>query len=159
MIICGLDLGSRNLGLSLIETFEDESKLPRLIKADYLHLTADKIGDRLNVVLKRLEKEIEDNLVDMIVFEDSVFSGRNAPGLMYVAGIFHLVASIYDLPIRNPKPTQIKKEITGNGKADKHEVEIAILKMISNPPPSFVNDHASDACSIALYGYFKYGQK
>lgn len=158
MIILGIDLGSRNLGYSIIETDDlpETQTLVRLIKAEYIYLAADAIGDRLNVVLKRLEKEIEDNLVDMIVFEDSVFKGRNAPGLMYVAGIFHLLSSIYQIPIKNPKPTEIKKEICGSGKGDKKDVEVAVLKWLTNPPASFANDHISDACGIAIYGYLKY---
>lgn len=159
MIICGIDLGSRNVGMSLIETDDESSKptLVKLIKADYIHLTADAIGDRLNVMLNRLEKEVEDNLVDMIVYESSVFRGLQAPALYQVAGIFHLVASRYGLPIYDPKPTQIKKLLTGNGKADKKDVEIASNKWLTNPQESFVNDHASDALSVALYGYLKCG--
>ena len=156
MIILGIDLGSSNLAYSIIEVLDDET-LPRIIKTVYLHLTADKIGDRLHIILKRLEKEIEDELVDLIVFEDSVFRGRNAPALNYVAGIFHLLSAIYNIPIRAPKPTQIKKELTGDGKADKLRVETEVLKRVSNPPASFENDHCSDACGIAIYGYLKYG--
>ncbi len=158
MIICGIDLGSRHVGLSIIET-DDLSEVPtlvKLIKAEYIHLSADLIGDRLHVMLKRLEKEVEDNLVDMIVYEESVCKGRNAPGLMYVAGIFHLVASMYGLPIKNPKPTEIKKLITGSGTGDKTEVEIAALKWLTNPPANLTNNHVSDSLAIALYGYLKY---
>lgn len=157
MIILGLDLGSRNVGLSIIETYEDKTLLPKLLKAEYIHLTADKIGDRMNVMLKRLEKHIEDDLVDLIIFEDGVFRGSNGPHLNYIAGVFHLAAAIYDVPIKSAKPTQIKKELTGNGKADKNDVEAAVLKMLSNPPEGFVNDHVSDGVGIALYGHIKYG--
>jgi crossover junction endodeoxyribonuclease RuvC len=157
LIILGLDLGSRNVGASVIETYEYKAELPKLLKADYIHLTADKIGDRMNVMLKRLEKYIEDDLVDLIIFEDGIFRGANGPYLNYIAGVFHLAAAIYDVPIKSAKPTQIKKELTGNGKADKNDVEAAVLKILSNPPEGFVNDHVSDSVSVGLYWYLKHG--
>jgi crossover junction endodeoxyribonuclease RuvC len=158
MIILGLDLGSRNVGFSIIETDDASEKetLVTLVKAEFLYLAADKIGDRLLVVLKRLEKEIEDNLVDLIVYENSVFKGRQAPGLYQVAGIFELLGAIYNIPVYDPKPTQIKKLIADNGKADKKDIEIAANKWLTNPQESFENHHVSDSVSIALYGYLKY---
>lgn len=158
MILFSVDLGSVNLGYSLIET-ENTSETPtlvKLIKAEYMHLTAPKIGDRLNIVLKRFEKEIEDNMVDMIIYENSVFRGGQAPALYQVAGIFHLVSSIYGLPIFDPKPTQIKKLICGSGKAGKKDIELAANKWLTNPPESYINDHVSDAVSIGVYGYLRY---
>lgn len=146
------------MGYAIIDTSDTEN-LPRLIKVKYMHLTAPKIGDRLHVLMKRLEKEIEDEMVELICFEDGVFRGANGPALNYVAGLFHLLAAIYEIPIRAPKPTEIKKVICGSGKADKKEVEKAVMTMLSNPPDSFETDHSSDATAIALYGNIKYVQK
>lgn len=155
LIILGIDLGSVNLAYSIIDTSGKEN-LPKIVKTKYLHLTSPLIGDRLYLVFRTLEKEIEDELVDLIIFEDGVFRGSNGPALNYVAGIFHLLASIYQIPIQAPKPTQIKKLICGNGKADKKDIELEVLKRVSNPPAYFENNHCSDACGVAIYGYLKY---
>lgn len=159
MRLLGIDLGSSNHSHSIIETddlSETQPTLVTLLKIKYIYLTAPKVGDKLNVLKHQLEKDIEDYMVDAIIFEDSVFRGRNAPALNYVAGIFHLLAATYDIPIHDPKPTQIKKLICGDGKADKKWIETEANKWLTNPQVSFENDHCSDSMAIAIYGYLKY---
>ena len=149
MIICSVDIGSRNLSYSIID-FDLEEKTFTLIKPVFLYLSADKIGDRLLVIQKRFEKEIEDNLVELIVFENSKFHGKCAQDLNFVCGMMHFMAAVYDIPIRAISPTAVKKLLTGVGTAGKVEVDNAVKTYLTNPPATFENDHCSDSCGVGV---------
>jgi Holliday junction resolvasome RuvABC endonuclease subunit len=157
MIVLSVDIGSRNFGYSILEVEEYESKKYtfKLIKPEYIKLTADSIGDRLLVLKTRLEKEIEDELVDLIVYEDSKFQGRSAPDLHYVCGLLWLLGAQYQIPVKRISPTRVKKNLCGVGTAGKTEVEFAVLNLLSNPPTGFINDHCSDSCAVGIAHFMK----
>ena len=158
LIILSADIGSRNFAHSILN-FDEEQKTFTLVKSVYTHLAADKIGDRLLVLQKRLEKDVEDHLVDLILFENSKFSGKFAQDLNFVCGIMHLVAATYNLPIKWMSPTALKKGITGVGTAGKKEVDDAVKNYLTNPPARFETNHESDAAALGvaycLKEYFK----
>lgn len=155
--VLSVDIGSRNFGYSILEITEDKNEqfTFKLIKPVYIKLTADCIGDRLLLLKTRLEKEIEDELVDLIVYEDSKFKGRSAPDLHYVCGILWLLGAIYQIPVKRISPTKVKKALCGVGTAGKTEVEFAVLNLLSNPPASFANDHVSDSVGIGIAHFIK----
>lgn len=157
MRVLSVDIGSRNCGISVLNVEEPEPNKFEftLIKPIYLYLAADKIGDRLLVMQRRLEKEIEDHLVELLVFEDSKFSGRCAPDLHYCCSIVHLVGAIYNLPVKKLSPSAVKKRITGVGTAGKKEVEDAVKSILSNPPDKFETDHTSDSCAVGIAYFLK----
>ena len=159
MRVLSVDPGSRNLGFSILDVQQDDSN-PKaftftLVKPTYLHLTADLIGDRLLVMKTRFEKEIEDNIVELLVYEDSKFSGKYAPELHYICSIVHLCAATYNLPVRKLSPTAVKKRITGVGTAGKKEVEAAVKNILSNPPETFETSHDADATAIGIAYFLK----
>lgn len=154
MIILSADIGSRNFAHSILD-FDEEEKTFTLVKSVYSNLTADKIGDRLLVLQKRLEKDVEDFLVELIVFENSKFSGKAAQDLNFVCGVMHLVAATYDLPIKWLSPTALKKRITGVGTAGKVEVENAVKKYLTNPPDKFETDHNADSVAVGIAYFLK----
>lgn len=157
MRVLSVDIGSRNLGYAIIDVEEIEPKQYSftLVKPAYMYLAADYIGDRLLVLLKRFEKEIEDNMIDLLVYEDSKFSGRCAPDLHYVCSMVHLSGAIYNLPVKKLSPSAVKKRITGVGTAGKKEVEDAVKKYLTNPPESFETDHTSDGVAIGIAYFLK----
>lgn len=157
MIVLSADVGSRNFAHAILKVEEPKQKkfTFELIKPVYLHLTADNIGDRLLVLKTRLEKEIEDNLVELIVYEDSKFQGRHAPDLHYICGILWLLGAQYQIPVYRISPTKVKKALCGVGTAGKKEVAFAVMNLLSNPPGSFETDHNSDAVGIGIAHFIK----
>lgn len=146
MIIIGIDIGSKNFALSVIEA---EKKFV-LLDQNYICLTDKKLGNRLDTIYNLITSKIEEFKPNLLVFEDSVFKGRNAKALNYVCGLVHLASGKYNLDIKSPTPTEIKKKIAGSGKADKLEVDLAVKLKLENPPEKFDNDHLSDSVAIAL---------
>lgn len=159
MIVGSVDIGSRNLSLSILDVEQDDINPKQftftLIKSIYIYLAADYIGDRLLVMKTKFEKEIEDNLIELLVFEDSKFAGKAAPDLHYVCGIVHLCGAQYQIPVKKLSPTAVKKRVTGVGTAGKAEVESAVKNILSNPPVSFETDHNSDSVAVGIAYFLK----
>lgn len=143
MNVLGIDIGSRNLGLSVV-SFDIVCLVEKTVV-----LTEPDIGRRLITIEKEIETLIKTHEISIISFEMPVIRGKNAFGLYYVCGIVHLLASKYNLPIYSYAAKEVKKEVTGSGLSDKDEVEKGVLKLLTNVI-EFSSDHSSDAAAIAL---------
>lgn len=152
--ILSIDLGSANLAFAVL-TYKDSS-FTLAEPPTYLKLIQPKIGDRLASIKLRL-LDILDKYpkIEAIIFEDSVFRGANAPALNYVAGLFYLIASERNIYIESIKPTQVKKIITGDGKADKIELAKKAASLLPVSDSVFQNDHCSDAVAIGMSYFLK----
>lgn len=143
MKILGIDIGSTNLGLAILD--QEQLSLEKTVI-----LPKISIGQKLKII----EKELDDLLlkfeVALISYEMPVIKGKNAFGLYYVCGICHLVAAKHNLPISSYYAKQVKKTITGTGNADKDLVETFVHQQFPNQVIQFSSDHASDAAAIAL---------
>lgn len=149
--VLAIDLGSANLAYALVSQEEETFLLSE--PPTYLHMKQFKIGDRLLQIRSSLHQTLAKypKRIASIVFEDSVFKGANAPGLHYVAGIFHLVSSELQIPIVSFKPTEVKKKVSGSGTADKEVLAESVKSMLRYPKDfTFENNHCSDAVAIGL---------
>jgi len=63
----------------------------------------------------------------------------------YKAGL-----SVEEIPVR-----EVKKIISGNGRADKYQVERSVRNLLKHKEP-IRPFHASDALGLALTGYYRY---
>jgi crossover junction endodeoxyribonuclease RuvC len=156
--ILACDPGSRNFGYSILSVDFADIKNPQfeLIKPAYIYLQADFIGDRLLTLFSRLCLEVENFCVEEIIFEDAPFQGKFAPDLHGITAVLKMIAAQYQIPIQRLTPTQVKKILTKNGKADKKQVESAVLNFLSNPPMTkFETDHTSDAVGVGIAYFLK----
>ena len=98
--------------------------------------------------LSELKKQIEDTIIDIIAIEDAFLSSnvKIALKLGMVRGAC-IVAS-GDRKIITIEPKLVKKNITGNGSADKNQVAYMTSKLVQNFSPK--TDDESDACAIAI---------
>lgn len=143
MRILGIDIGSTNLGLAVLEP-------KKLLLEKTVILPKIAIGKKLRIIEKELNEIILEFNVTLISYEMPVIKGKNAFGLYYVCGICHLVAAEYNLPISSYYAKQVKKIVTGTGNADKDLVETFVHQLLPDQVISFSSDHASDAAAIAL---------
>lgn len=160
MRILAVDVGSKNLGISVCSFNKDSNWLT--LSKTYC-LTNPEIKDRLVIVEKELDSIITNYLVELIAYEAPYMkNGKNAMGLYFVSGIITLLAGRYNLPIIALSPSSVKKEVTGTGKAEKKLVEQRVIEFFApntSEKVSFDTDHASDAAAVAITAFKKYKEK
>lgn len=111
------------------------------------------IATRLKEVFSSLEEKISRHSPDVISVERLYF-GRNvttAEMVWQARGVALLAASRFGLTPYEPKPSEVKLAVCGNGKAEKYQVQGMvrnILNLAELPKP----DDAADALAIAITG-------
>ncbi len=147
MKILGIDPGYNIIGYGVVET--DGCKV-----VDYGVITTPKsmsISERLHTIYKATNELIEAFKPDEVAFEELFFNTNNttaipvaeARGVLIVACKQHL-SRLFEYT-----PLQIKQALTGNGRAEKKQVQFMvknILGLKDTPKP----DDAADALAVAL---------
>lgn len=78
---------------------------------------------------------------------------RTAILMGHARGVICLAAGLTGTPVTHYEPTRVKKVLTGNGRASKHQMQLAVrlqLGLSKLPEPSDV----ADAMAIALCGHY-----
>lgn len=151
----GIDPGFARVGWAII--YELKSKLTPIA---YGCIETDKTlptDQRLLVVFTRLTALITTYSPDCVAIE-ALFFATNAKTAMAVGearGVILLAAAKKKLPVVSYTPLTVKRTITGDGKADKGQVELMVkrtlyLKHIPKP------DDAADALAIAMTHAYSY---
>ncbi len=144
MIILGYDPGVKNQGFSIvkyssngIEVFRQETLVAKKESSFFKILddTYEKVGLLLDIYK-----------VDLVAIEKPVFSTAFGADLNRVLGVF--LYAVGELPIHYFSPNEIKRQVTGNGKASKDEVEYFVSKI--SGCSDFASNHAADATACAL---------
>ena len=149
MIILGIDPGLINTGYGLISNKEGTSEL-----IDYGIITPNKndsTPQRLYTIFSDIEQLIKQFKPTIFSIEDVFYSKNFKSALMlgHARGAAILAAAKYKIPVFEYSARKVKQSITGNGNADKTQIQY-MLKQIFNlnvlPEPL----DASDALGIAL---------
>ena len=124
MIVLSIDPGNYKTGFSI---FDFSSKnLPEYITSGVIK--SNKRPENLKIIYTKLEKVIKTYNPRELALESS-FYGKNPQSLIRlgeVRGIILLLSSMYEIPIFEYTPQQIKNAITGYGWSDK----LSVLKMV-----------------------------
>ena len=149
MVILGIDPGYAILGYGIL--LYDRGRFTVL---DYgvIETKADRtFPERLEMLHRGVTLLIEKYKPDHIAFEE-LFFYHNAKTAIQVAagrGVALLAAQQAGLPLYEYTPMQIKLSVTGDGHADKHQVQTMVkllLKLKEIPKP----DDAADALGAAI---------
>ncbi len=153
MKILGIDPGYDIVGWSVIDK---DFKLCEygIIKTE----PSQSFDDRLHDIYKALNHIISSHSPDIAAIE-RLFFQRNTTTAIDVAkaiGVIQLTLKLQGISLYDYTPTQIKKAITGYGKAEKSQMQHMIktifsLKEIPKP------DDAADAVAIAACHYLSVG--
>lgn len=154
MRILGIDPGLATVGLGIVE------RLPGgAVKAvDWLTITTPAntpLPDRLREIRDDLTAFVRDLRPDLAVVE-RLFFQKNVSTALDVAharGAILLTLSELQVELLEPNPLELKLAITGDGKADKRQVQDMLMRTLclsEVPRP----DDAADALALALYGAF-----
>jgi len=149
MIIIGIDPGLVKTGYGIISIKNEKPKLIDfgIISPD----SSDTISNRLFTIFSDIEQLISTYSPSVFSIED-IFYSKNFKSAMLLGqarGAAVLVAAKYKLPIFEYSAKKVKQSITGNGNADKTQVQYMIMKILNIKTTSMPLD-ASDALGIAL---------
>ncbi|NND98637.1 MAG: crossover junction endodeoxyribonuclease RuvC [Pirellulaceae bacterium] len=149
----GIDPGLNTTGYGVIEV--TGSKI-RLIEAGVVRSKAKaSIETRLHEIHTGVTEVIQAHDCQMMSLEQ-LFSHYDRPRtailMGHARGVICLAAAAAGIPVVHFEPTRVKKVLTGNGRAPKHQMQLAVqsqLNLPSLPEPADV----ADALAIALCGY------
>ncbi len=149
MIILGIDPGIAIVGFGVIEKSRNDIRV-----IDYGVITTHKdtrTPIRLQQVYSGIMQLIEKYKPDAIALEELFFNNNitTAITVAQARGVLLIAAANYTENLYEYTPLQIKQALTGNGRAEKKQVQYmvkAILNLSSIPKP----DDAADALAVAL---------
>ncbi len=157
--VVGIDPGLAGTGVGVVEG--DRQKILGYSFGSIATDTKDPVNFRLNVIYSKILDFLCEQKPDYVVIED-IYSLEKYPGsgimLGKVSGVILLATYKAGLNVEEIPVKQVKKIISGNGGADKHQVERSVRNLLKHEKP-IRPFHASDALGLALTGYYRYKKK
>jgi len=163
MLILGIDPGTATTGYGLVRL---NGKGNEVVTWGLIETKKETLKEnRLDFIFEEVQRLINLHKPDVFVFE-KVFFSNNAKTVIAVGqaqGVMLLAASKTKVHVEEYAPGTIKKMITGNGRANKKEVQEHIRKILGARVKSEKHkkthfDNAADALAIALTHAFKLGE-
>ncbi|MEE2686594.1 MAG: crossover junction endodeoxyribonuclease RuvC [Planctomycetota bacterium] len=153
-VILGIDPGLNITGYGLIQAGQEN---PQLLEAGVVR------GGRRTLLEQRLKK-IHDGVSEVIrqhrpmaIAVEELYSHyrmpRTAIMMGHARGVICLAAAQHEIPVYHYAATQIKKVLTGNGRATKQQMQNAICHEFGLATPPEPADVA-DALAIALCHHY-----
>lgn len=150
MLILGIDPGSRHTGFGLVESQTGGTVRP----VDYGRIscpTKAPIPQRIGRLASELESITQRWHPDVAVLE-TPFLGLNAKSLVVLAqarGALLAVLANQGVTIAEYSPAEVKNAVSGNGRADKEQVQRMVRLHLSLGEVPIASD-ASDALALAI---------
>lgn len=153
MLILGIDPGLNRTGYAVLER---TASGPVLREGGVLRSTAGQtVAERVFEIGHGLREVIQEYRPEAMAIEQ-VFSHGQYPKtavlMAHARGAILFVARDHGLPVVHYMPTQIKRLLTGSGRAGKEQIQRAIQHELGLPAILEPNDVA-DAAAIALCHY------
>lgn len=149
MVILGIDPGLAIVGFGVLKKEKNRTEV-----IDYGVIRTpkeDTLPVRLEKIYKAMCELIDKYKPDHVAIEELFFNTNITTGITVAEarGVIILSCMNKGCKLFEYTPLQIKQALTGNGRADKHQVQFmvkAILKLTSIPKP----DDAADGLAAAL---------
>jgi crossover junction endodeoxyribonuclease RuvC len=159
MRILGIDPGLNTTGYAVIEAVGGARVLEAgIIKGAEGRGPAD-MAKRLRSLYDSL-LEVIDQLTPVVLVVEQLYSHyehpRTAILMAHARGVIFLAGANRNLPVLSYSATQIKKTITGNGRASKEQMQHAMLREFGLPKLPEPHD-VSDALAVALCHHHRSG--
>lgn len=152
MHILGIDPGLHRTGLGLLSA-ESPTAL-RVI--EWLTIETSPRQDlphRLQELRSDLSAYLQKHSPPLAVVEKLFFSTntRTAIDVSHARGVILCTLQEHDISILEPAPLALKSAITGDGKADKLQMQKMVQQLLGLTSPPRPDD-AADALALAIYG-------
>lgn len=150
MIIIGIDPGTARLGYGVIE--KTKGRRIKLLESETLITTPKlEVQHRLNFLYNRLSEVVDKHSPDVMVIEKLFFNtnAKTAIAVGQARGIIMLVAAKKRIKIYEYTALQAKKCLTDYGRADKKEMQQAVMERLGLEK-IVKSDDANDGVAMAL---------
>lgn len=130
MTILGIDPGTRNMGYALISL--DKGKIT-LIEAGLIKMKADELQFQIPQMVEAFESIFKNHKIDEIAIED-IFYAHNPKTTIKLAqfrGAIMLLLIQQFGQFSEYTALQVKKAVTGNGKATKEQVAFMVKRLLN----------------------------
>lgn len=148
--VLGIDPGLNRTGYALIER---DGRGGRLIEGGVIRTDRDRsLPDRLVEIGESLREVIREYEPGLMAVEQAFAHDRNLRSSMmlaHVRGAILLIAAEHRIPVLQLAPAEVKRLLTGSGRATKEQVQDAIRNELRLPAVLEPND-VSDASAVAL---------
>jgi crossover junction endodeoxyribonuclease RuvC len=140
MRVLGIDCGSEYTGFGVVEETAERKLVCRVNGAIKLK-SGTPMAAKLEKIFAELRAIIAEHRPEVVAIED-VFYAINVKSAM-------LAASSSGLQVAEYSPLSIKSAVVGYGRADKHQVQQMVTRLLGLASPPQPTD-ASDALAIAI---------
>jgi crossover junction endodeoxyribonuclease RuvC len=148
MRVLGIDPGSRVTGFGVVEERNGQA---RFVTCGTVRLDpGDAMAERLVELYDTLGRILRETRPDTAAIE-RVFVSRNADSALklgHARGVTLLALRQAGLPVHEYTPAQVKKSVTGSGRAEKGQIGLLVRMLLELPDPPA--EDAADALAIAL---------
>ena len=147
--ILGLDPGLRHTGWGVIE--KNGSRLTFIAAGVINPNDKNELSVRLSELHVNLKEVLESYAPDEAAVEET-FVNKNPNSTLKLGqarGVVLLTPALYNIPVAEYTPNQIKKMVVGVGHADKTQVDMMVRTLLKSVPEKIPPD-AADALAIAL---------
>lgn len=150
MLCFGVDPGSIKTGFGVIHV---RGNRVDFIDAGVIRTESGApLADRLQQIFQTLEAKLAEHGPELVVLE-SIFhheSARSALVLGQARGVALLAARRSQAELLELSPAEVKKAVTGSGRADKHQMK-EMIRMLLGLERALASD-AADALAVAIAG-------
>jgi len=146
--ILGIDPGTINCGYAILQL---ENRKPKLVEAGLIKMKSRNLQEQILEFVEGLDLILSKHTIDEVAIEDMfyAFNPKSVIKLAQFRGAISLKI-LQDLGnFAEYTPLQVKKAVTGNGKASKEQVNFMVKRLL-NIKQEIKPLDISDAIAIAL---------
>ncbi len=146
----GIDPGLTRCGLSMVQAGKGRSVLPVAVGVVRTPPEED-LAERLLRLSVAVEEWMDDYQPDVVAIE-RVFERSNVSTVMntaHASGVLMLAAAKRGIAVHMYTPSEVKKSVSGNGRADKVQMTNMITRILGLSEPPKPAD-AADALALAV---------
>lgn len=150
MRVLGVDCGGEYTGYGVVE-MHPAGKLRCLAYGAIKLSPREALPRRLSRIYTQLGAVIAEHHPDEVAIEDVFYAlnVKSALKLGQVRGVAMLAAAAAGLEVAEYSPLTIKSSVVGYGRAEKHQVQLMVTRLLELPAPPEPLD-VSDALAIAI---------
>ena len=158
MIILGIDPGTAITGYGVIET-KNNSVMWKDCGV-FATKAGTPLAERLLTIYSAVEKCLVRYKPERVAIEQAFYAKNVHTTLIlgHARGVLMLAAQKSGALLAEYSPREIKKAVTGNGSAEKSQVEY-MVRMILSPPADSMPSDAYDALAAALCDFYHAGTR
>ncbi len=155
--ILGIDPGLATTGYGILRQGEEVSAASggiyppcEMVEAGIITTEPeDTMPARLRIIYQEIKSLIEEHKPDVMAVEEVYFSNNQKTAITVAQARGVVLLAGCDIEVRNFTPLQMKKQVTGYGKANKNQV-CEMVRRLLNLKAIPQSDHTADALGVAL---------